>query len=147
MKINKKLFHLTLLLIVLSSGCLQEVFKSENPDEKNIVPVPYPEEAKSTLNPIPVTEQTISVGKEKYEIFCSMCHGSMGRGAEEVTKSLQVTPSSLVNSDVKKRSDGELFWASSNGVNGTLMLPWNEILSDAEIWLIVNYIRVLQEES
>jgi hypothetical protein len=147
MKINKKLFHLTFFLIVLTTGCLQGVLTSNNPDEKNIVPVPYPEDAKSILNPMPVTDQTISVGKEKYEIFCSMCHGSMGRGAQEVTKSLQVAPSSLVNSEVKKRSDGELFWATSNGVNGTLMLPWNEILSDAEIWLIVNYIRVLQEDA
>ena len=143
MKQIKALLIVTLVFAAIFSGCLQS---SENVDKK-LVPVPYPEEAKSIENPVPTTDANLDVGKDKYEIFCSMCHGLTGRGDEEVSKSFQVEPSSLVSRAVKRRTDGELFWATSNGVNDTKMLPWGELLSDDEMWLIVNYIRVLQKEA
>ncbi len=139
MKAHKVLF----LFLIIVSGCLQR--EPEASDAKH-VPVPYPEEAQSIKNPVSVTEGALATGKAKYETYCAICHGKKGRGEEEVTKSFDIAPSSLVSASVKKRSDGELFWALSEGVNGTKMLPWKYILSDDERWHIVNYIRALQKE-
>jgi mono/diheme cytochrome c family protein len=143
MKQIKVFFIVTLVLAALFSGCLQ----GSETVEKKLVPVPYPETAKSIVNPVTKTDANLDVGKDKYEIFCSMCHGLSGSGGEEVSKNFQIDPSSLVSSGVKRRTDGELFWATKNGVNKTKMLPWGELLSDEEIWLIVNHIRVLQKEA
>ncbi|GBE19027.1 hypothetical protein BMS3Abin16_01639 [archaeon BMS3Abin16] len=143
MNLIKPVLVMLLVISALFSGCLQ----GSERVEKKIVPVPYPEDAKSIVNPVSKSDVNLAVGKDKYEIFCSMCHGLSGRGDKEISKKFQVEPSSLVSSDVKRRTDGELFWATSSGVNGTTMLPWNELLSDDEIWLIVNYIRVLQKEA
>jgi cytochrome c5 len=149
---NKKLF---ILLILFLTGCLQQAEQPQQTAEpvsqtivpKKEVPVPYTEESKSLSNPIMRTEGSIAIGKKKYDTFCSMCHGATGKGGENVTRGFDVDPSSLVTDIVKKRSDGELFWATSNGVNGTTMLSWNHILSDEEIWHIVNYMRLLQKKS
>jgi mono/diheme cytochrome c family protein len=138
------------LLLILSMGCLQQTVDVEPGPvevEKRIVEVPYPEEAKSISNPIAASEESLAIGKAKYEVFCSMCHGPKGRGSEEVTKSFSVDPSSLVTDAVKMRSDGELFWATSYGVNDTTMLPWMDLLDDEEIWHLVNYMRILQNEA
>jgi mono/diheme cytochrome c family protein len=133
------------LLLLLFSGCL--ISGGADQTSSKSVPVPYPEDAKSVSNPIPASEESLSIGKAKYKTFCSMCHGLNGRGGEEATKSFEIEPSSLVTKTVKKRTDGELFWATSNGVNDTKMLAWGDLLSDEEMWHLVNYMRVLQKES
>ena len=143
MKLINVLLIVMLVFPVIFSGCLQ----SSEGVEKKLVPVPYPKEAKSIVNPVSKSDTNLAVGKDKYEIFCSMCHGFLGSGHKEVSKNFQVAPSSLVSDDVKRRTDGELYWATNNGVNGTKMLPWGELLSDEEIWLIINYIRILQKEA
>jgi mono/diheme cytochrome c family protein len=143
---NKKAIYFFILLLILSTGCTQaDTSQSEPEVKKKVVPIPYPEEAKATQNPIAATEENLAIGKQKYETFCTMCHGFKGEGGEEATKGFEVDPSNLISNSVKQRSDGELFWATSNGVNDTNMLPWSELLSDEEIWYIVNYIRVLQK--
>jgi len=143
MKYVKPIFLMLLAVGALFSGCLQ----STTTVEKKFVPVPYPEEAKAIENPVSKSDSNLAIGKDKYEIFCSMCHGFSGRGDEEVSKSFRVEPSSLVSSSVERRTDGELFWATKSGVNDTKMLAWGELMSDEEMWLIVNYIRVLQKEA
>ncbi len=146
---TRKIFFLVLLILI--SGCLQQGGAEVKPTPtlvpKKIVPVPYPEEAKTATNPIPATEESLAQGKAKYETFCSICHGKKGEARESVTREFEVDPSVLISDVVKKRTDGELFWVCSNGVNGTKMLPWKDVLSDEERWHVINYIRLLQKES
>ncbi len=134
------------VLLIFISGCLQ-TGGGVNENEKKHIPVPYPEESKSVENPIVITEEALALGKARYDTYCAICHGPTGRGDQEVTRSFEVEPSNLVSKEVKSRTDGELFWACSNGVNGTKMLPWKEILSEDERWKIITHIRVLQEDA
>jgi hypothetical protein len=143
---------LLILFLFFLTGCLGQADQPGQNSEpvsqtivpKKDVPIQYTEESKTLSNPMLPTEGSLTIGKKKYETFCSMCHGLTGKGGEDVTRSFDVDPSSLVTDTVRKRTDGELFWAISNGVNGTKMLLWNTILSDDEIWHIINYIRELQ---
>ncbi len=134
------------VLLIFISGCLQ-TGGGVNENEKKHIPVPYPEEAKSVDNPIVLNDESLALGKKRYDTYCSICHGPTGRGDQEVTKTFEIEPSNLVSKDVKRRTEGELFWACSNGVNGTKMLAWKDVLSDDERWKITAYIRVLQENS
>ncbi len=141
------------MLLILFAGCLQgakvqqgaEVKETVVP--KKIVPVTPPAESKSITNPIAATEASLAIGKAKYETFCSICHGKKGEARQEVTREFEVDPAVLISDLVKKRTDGELWWTCSNGVNGTQMLPWKDVLGDEERWHIINYIRFLQKQS
>jgi hypothetical protein len=135
-----------LIILLLASGCILSTDAGDSKSRKKIVAIPYPEEAKHLKNPLPRTEASMRLGRVKYEVYCAICHGTSGEGEEESAYDFEVDPSSLVTIGVKERSDGELFWATSHGVSNTTMLPWRDILSDDEIWLIVNYIRLLQEK-
>jgi mono/diheme cytochrome c family protein len=144
----RKILLVFIILFTFVAGCLSQTFEVEQTHvPKKTLPVEYPEEAKSTSNPIPADEESIAIGKAKFEVYCTMCHGHNGGAGQEITKGFEIDPSNLLTDSVKKRTDGELFWATSNGVNGTKMLPWSDLLSDEEIWHIINYIRVLQKEA
>ena len=55
--------------------------------------VPYPYKPKSfedqkkageeLINPVPVSPASLSKGKEQYDIYCSMCHGTAGIGIRQ----------------------------------------------------------------
>jgi mono/diheme cytochrome c family protein len=144
----RKTLLVFVILAAFAAGCLsQPVEVGETLVPKKTLPVHYPEEAKSTSNPIPADDASIAIGKAKFEVYCVMCHGHNGGAGQEITKGFEIDPSNLITDSVKKRTDGELFWATSNGVNDTKMLPWSDLLSDEEIWHIINYIRVLQKEA
>ena len=155
---TKKYLISILILTIVFAGCLQGegatdtvTDESTTPREttvpKKTVPIDIPEGAGSVESPIEFDSETTVRGKIKYGTFCTMCHGFEGKGGEEVTKNFEVDPANLVSEDVKQRTDGELFFIISNGVNGTNMLPWGEVLSEDERWQIISYVRVLQDNS
>ena len=155
---DKKYLIPILILTIIFSGCLQGggaadtvTVESTPPREttvpKKTVPIVIPEGAGLVESPIEFDSETTVRGKIKYETFCTMCHGFEGMGGEEVTRNFEVDPANLVSEDVKQRTDGELFYVITNGVNGTKMLPWGEVLSEDERWQIISYVRVLQNNS
>ncbi len=97
-------------------------------------------------NPVPLTNESIETGRETFNKFCSFCHGESGTG-EPVFK--QEGRGAFQPADLRKwqdRSDGELFFIITNGVEGTEMLPWGDVLSERQRWDLINYIRTLEEQ-
>ena len=91
--------------------------------------------------PLEVTYQLIEQGQEKYEIFCSACHGSAGDG-NGVTKPYGVLATSYHDDRLRNEADGYLFDVITNGKG--LMLPLNDRITPEERWAIVLYVRALQ---
>lgn len=86
------------------------------------------------------------LGKEKYDIHCSVCHGKYGDGMG-VTSYFGLQPRNLSdptkpNYYLKTKTDGETFNTISNGY-GT-MLGLKDKLTPKERWAIVLYVRCLQ---
>ena len=50
---------------------------------------------------------------------------------------------SLASSDVQEYKDGQLKWIIENGINPSGMPSWKGILTDDEIWKIVDFMRHL----
>jgi mono/diheme cytochrome c family protein len=136
-----------LLTLFLVLGCLQggEELKETKPSRASSVAVP--EGMRSLQNPIPSTESSLTEGKRTYSIYCKTCHGLDGEGGQRVTQGFEYPPADLTRPEVRRRTDGELFYFISEGVNGTEMLPWEDLLTDERRWHLVNYIRSLQEAS
>lgn len=94
------------------------------------------------INPFPPTEQSVSMGRELYQQYCQLCHGTTGKGDGPAAASLVPQPFDLtVHGPL--HSDGELYRFIAKGVAGTGMPAWNETLTEDQIWHIINYLRVL----
>lgn len=97
-------------------------------------------------------------GQNRYEIYCSMCHGYAGQGDGMVHQ--RVTQRKLANAEgfsdwaapasyhtdlLKAQSVGELFNTVSNGKNN--MAGYRAQIPAADRWAIVAYVRALQDAS
>ena len=96
-------------------------------------------------NPIEADEASITRGAELYAIHCQMCHGQTAEGNGPIGPFLANRPANLTSPVVQAKSDGSIFLAITNGIDGK-MPPLNENLLVTERWDLVNFIRTLTIE-
>ena len=99
--------------------------------------------------PVPVTEQLMRRGQERYDIYCAPCHGLSGHGdgivarrADRLQEGTWTPPSSLHTELVRSRPEGHLFNTIANGVRN--MPAYGAQVPVADRWAIVAYVRALQ---
>jgi mono/diheme cytochrome c family protein len=95
--------------------------------------------------PVPVTEQLMARGHERYGISCAPCHGVQGDGKGITTKFGMAVIADLHDATSRKivqQSDGELFNTISHGKG--LMGGYAASLAIEDRWAIVAYVRALQ---
>ncbi len=88
--------------------------------------------------------EVLTLGKENYQIYCSVCHGQGGLGDGTVAPKMAVKPPSLMTDKIKNYNDGRIFHIITDG-QGVMMSYASEIKSDKTRWAIVNYVRTLQK--
>ncbi len=92
-------------------------------------------------NPVPDGPESVAKGELVYGANCQVCHGGVADGSVS-GRGFTPGPVDLTERRFQAaRSDGELFYAIRNGVDGTAMLPWGSRLSDRDIWMVVRYLR------
>ena len=99
---------------------------------------------KSQKNPLPVTAENWSDGKEAFSHYCVACHGMDGQNTG-VPFVDQVSPPipSLASEDVQRYTDGQLKWILDNGIRPSGMPGSKGMLSDDELWTIIIFLRRL----
>jgi mono/diheme cytochrome c family protein len=117
----------------------------------------FPAEIPTVNGPLPFTvdRALLERGKERYEIFCSMCHGYSGQGDGMVHKRVQqriqankpgfstwAAPASYHSDALKNQTVGELFNTISNGKAN--MAGYRAQIPAKDRWAIVAYVRALQ---
>lgn len=101
-----------------------------------------PEEAGAKLiNPLLPTKENLALGQEKYNTFCSPCHGWRGEGDSHLNGQFP-NPPSLHSEKVRTWSDGRIYHVIVEGQN--VMPSYAKQLTEKERWAIVLYIRALQ---
>jgi len=102
-----------------------------------------------TVLPMPVTAQVMQRGHERFDIYCTPCHGYAGYGdgvvarrADRLQEGTWTPPSSLHSELVRSRSVGQLFNTISNGAR--TMPAYGPQIPVADRWAIVAYVRALQ---
>ncbi len=112
---------------------------------KNQEYYPYknqPEEAGEKLvNPLLATKESLELGKEKFNTFCSPCHGWRGEGDSRLNGQFP-NPPSLHSEKVRSWSDGRIYHVIMEGQN--IMPSYSSQLTEKERWAIILYIRSLQ---
>ena len=91
--------------------------------------------------PVDVSYELIEQGRERYEIFCTSCHGAAGDG-NGVTKDYGVLATSYHGERLRNVPDGHIYDVIMNGKG--LMYGLKDRLSPEESWAIVLYVRALQ---
>jgi len=91
--------------------------------------------------PVEADYTLIEMGREKYEIFCSACHGAAGDG-NGVTKPYGILATSYHDDRLRNEADGYIFDVITNGKG--LMYGLKDRLTPEERWAVVLYVRALQ---
>lgn len=112
---------------------------------RGFLPYPYENEpelsSENLINPFPATEENLKLGKEKFDIFCSPCHGYLAEGDSRLRGQFP-NPPTLHSEKVRNWSDGRIFHVIEVGQN--IMPSYSRQLSNKEKWAAVLYIRALQ---
>ncbi len=96
------------------------------------------------VNPFPPNPESLRAGKTTYGLHCQSCHGEAGRGDGPAGVGLEPPPADLVV-HVPLHPEGDLFGFIEEGIPGTGMAPLGGVLTDDEIWHVINHIRTLEE--
>jgi mono/diheme cytochrome c family protein len=106
--------------------------------------VPQNQDALDALvNPIQRTAASFERGRDRYDIYCTVCHGAEGLGDGPVAAKLANAVRNLNDQRVLDSSDGWIYGVIANGY-GALMPEYGSRIQPDDRWHIVNYVRVLQ---
>jgi mono/diheme cytochrome c family protein len=96
----------------------------------------------ATMFPFPVDDAVMARGRERYDIFCSPCHGRTGVGDGMVVRRGYHTPPSLHTDRLRNASVGHFFDVITNG--STAMPAYAAQIDARDRWAIIAYVRALQ---
>jgi mono/diheme cytochrome c family protein len=102
----------------------------------------FPDDVESF--PFPITKEVLERGQERYQIFCSSCHGMTGYGDGMVARRgfNKPAPASLHQDKLRQAPVGHFFDVVTNGW-GAMPSHASQIPTE-DRWKIIAYIRALQ---
>jgi cbb3-type cytochrome c oxidase subunit III len=93
-------------------------------------------------------EESIETGKNIYEANCSACHGINGEGDGPGAAALNPKPRNYKKDGFKYGSSQEEVKRTINeGIEGTAMPSWAEVLTDEQITQVAEYVKSLAASS
>ena len=92
--------------------------------------------------PFPVTAEVINRGQERFNIYCSQCHGRLGDGNGMIPSRGLRRPPSFHTETLRTAKPGHFFDVMTNGFGA--MPPYRTMIPPRDRWAIVTYIRALQ---
>ena len=97
-----------------------------------------PPEMAKRENPVPADAASFARGKRIYDTSCASCHGSAGKGDGPAAQALNPKPADLAVM-APQHPPGDLAWKVETGRGA--MPPWKGVLTQNQIWDVVNYVR------
>jgi mono/diheme cytochrome c family protein len=92
--------------------------------------------------PYPMTPEQLQQGRERYDVFCSPCHGRSGDGLGMIVRRGFKQPTSFHDPRLRDSPPGYFFTVITNGFGQ--MSSYASQVKPEERWAIVAYIRALQ---
>ena len=92
--------------------------------------------------PIPITKDVVLRGRERFNIFCSACHGLTGNGDGMIVRRGFRRAASFNDDRLRQAPVGHFFDAMTNGWGA--MPSYAPQIPVQDRWAIVAYIRALQ---
>jgi len=92
--------------------------------------------------PEPVTKELLLRGRDRFNIYCSPCHGRTGEGNGLIVQRGLKQPPSFHIDRLRAQPDGYFFDVMTNGFGA--MQDYSAQIAPQERWAIVAYVRALQ---
>ncbi|MCU1258070.1 MAG: quinol:cytochrome c oxidoreductase monoheme cytochrome subunit [Bryobacterales bacterium] len=92
--------------------------------------------------PIAITKEVIERGHERFDVFCSPCHGRLGNGLGMIVQRGMKQPPSYHTDRLRTARPGHFYDVITNGYGA--MYNYSAQVSPRDRWAIVSYIRALQ---
>ena len=96
----------------------------------------------ATVFPMPVTAQVMSRGQERFNVYCSPCHGRTGRGDGMVVRRGFRARTSFDDQRLREAPVGYFYDVIANGFGA--MADYSAQVPVMDRWEIVAYIKALQ---
>jgi mono/diheme cytochrome c family protein len=93
--------------------------------------------------PAPVTVQSIQRGRDRFQIYCTPCHGQLGRGDGMVVRRGFRQPTSFHDERLRQQVPGYFYDVITNGF-GVMPDYRAQVPSVEDRWAIVAYVKALQ---
>jgi len=98
--------------------------------------------ADATVFPFPIDARVMARGRERFDIFCSPCHGRTGQGDGMVVRRGFRRPPTFHQDRLRDAPPGHLFDVITNGFGA--MPDYAVQIRPEDRWAIVAYVRALQ---
>ena len=92
--------------------------------------------------PMPITAADLDRGQERFNIYCSVCHGRLGDGSGMIVKRGFRKPPSFHDDRLRNAPIGYFFDVETNGFGA--MPDYASQIPPEDRWRIIAYIRALQ---
>jgi len=101
-----------------------------------------PKSESARKNPVKLSSESILTGAELYQGNCASCHGEKGLGDGIAGANLKPAPANL-RAMAGTHPDGDFAYKIKTGRGA--MPGWGNILSNADVWHLVNYIQLMDK--
>ncbi len=95
-----------------------------------------------TTFPFPVTIQVLRRGQDRFNVFCSPCHGRVGNGLGMIQRRGLVPPANYHVDRLREIPVGYMFDVITNGFRN--MYAYGPKIPPEDRWAIIAYVRALQ---
>ena len=92
--------------------------------------------------PFPITREILDRGRERFDIFCAVCHGPTGRGNGMIVQRGFPVPPSFHIERVRTAPPGHFFYVITHGYG--VMYSYADRIPTEDRWAIAAYIQALQ---
>ena len=92
--------------------------------------------------PVARTGAVLDRGRDRFNIYCAVCHGAAGYGNGITTQYNLVGVANLHDERIRALPDGEIFNTITHGKG--IMKPYGLQLRARDRWAVVTYVRALQ---
>ncbi|MEW6413563.1 MAG: cytochrome c [Candidatus Zixiibacteriota bacterium] len=89
-----------------------------------------------------ITTQLLERGQERFNIYCSPCHGRVGDGKGIMVNRGYVPPPTFHSDRIRQMPNGQIFDVITNGVRNMPAYRYQIPVDDR--WAIISYIRALE---
>lgn len=93
-------------------------------------------------SPVPLTRALLERGRERYEIYCLVCHGATGTGNGLIVQRGFPPPPSFHTERLRRAPTGHFVDVIAHGYG--VMYPYAARVEPKDRWAIASYIRALQ---
>ncbi len=111
--------------------------------DKHLYEGKTPEGAFAAEFPFPVTEEVLARGKDRFNIYCIVCHGATGAGDGMVVRRGFKVPTAYQDERLKNMPVGYFYNVMTEGFG--VMSSYKAELTPEDRWAVAAYIRALQK--